>query len=144
MPSEPEATSASTTTPREEPLAALASHVAAEGSQLLHDHVKLLDAEVREEFRRLKSAAELTGTGLVALTVGTLFLLLGLVRLLQEWAKLPEWSAWLLVGSVSAGGGFLAYLAGRRRVAGVNLLPRRTLAALDENWKALMSRIRGS
>jgi hypothetical protein len=132
----------STTTPREETLAALASDLAAAGGQLLHEHLKLLDAEAREELRRLKSAAELTGTGLVALTVGTLFLLIGVVRVLQEWARLPESTAWLLVGGVSAAGGLSAYLAGRRRLAGASVLPHRTLASLNEGWQALMSRIR--
>jgi hypothetical protein len=97
----------------------------------------MLKAEVREDFRRSKRAAEFGGAGIVMLTVGFLGLVTALAYFLHEYYQFSMWASWGITGGLFlAVGGALAatsYILLER----FNPLPDKTFTALQENltWK---------
>ena len=115
----------------------LVSGIVDDAQRLLAQQVQMLKAEVKEDFRRSKRAAEFGAIGIVLLTVGFLALVFALAHLFNERFA---WSMWASFGVTAliflAVGGALAatsYILLER----FNPLPDKTLGALKENlsWK---------
>jgi hypothetical protein len=101
----------------------------------------MLRAEMREDMRRTKEAAKFMGLGVTLAAVGGLFLLVGLVALLNWLAPaLPQWACWAIVGGVLLVGGLIAVYAGKRIFDSFNPLPDKTAHALEENISWLTNR----
>lgn len=111
----------------------LVSGIIEDAQTLLKQQAEMLKAEVREDFKRSKRAAELGALGIVCGTVGALGLITAIVYLLHEHFRLEMWASWGIVGVVFliagvALGGFSYVLLER-----FNPLPDKTFNALKEN-----------
>jgi hypothetical protein len=116
------------------PVAELLGGIVSDVQTLFKQQTAMLRAEIREDFRRGRVAAAYIGAGLGLAAVGVLFLVVGLVYLLQYLApSLPEFACWLIVGGALVAGGLLAALAGKKIFEKYNPLPDKTLNALTEN-----------
>ena len=115
------------------PLMALISELWRDSATLLRDEAELAKAEISEKVSQLG-----TGIGSLALAgavlfAGFLLVLLAVVGLLAQ--VLPEelapWLAPLLVGAVVLFAGWMLLSAGRHKLTGDNLTPRRTVRSVQ-------------
>jgi len=115
----------------------LVSGILDDAQTLVRQQIEMLKAEVKEDFRRSKRAAEYAGLGIVLLTVGFLGVVTALANLLHEQFAFSMWASWGITGTIflAAGGAFAAtsYILLER----FNPLPDKTFNALQENlsWK---------
>ncbi len=115
----------------------LVSGIVDDAQKLLAQQVQMLKAEVKEDFRRSKRAAEFGAIGIVLLTVGFLALVFCLAYFLHEKYQFSQWASFGITALIFLGvGGALAatsYILLER----FNPLPDKTLGALKENlsWK---------
>jgi len=124
------------------PVAELLGGIVGDVQTLIKQQAAMLRAEIREDFNRGKTATLYIGTGLGLAAVGTLFLVIGLVYLLNYLAPaLPLFACWFLVGGLLVGGGLIAAYAGKKLFEKYNPLPDKTLHALTENltWQTTPS-----
>ena len=73
--------------PAETPVTTLVSGILDDAQKLAKQQIEMLKAEVREDFRRSKRAAEFGGMGVVLLTVGFLGLVMALAYFLHGQAR---------------------------------------------------------
>ena len=111
----------------------LVSGIINDAQTLLKQQTEMLKAEVREDFKRSKRAAEFGALGIVCATVGALGLITALAYLLHEQYAFKMWASWGIVGGLFlvagiALGGFSYILLER-----FNPLPDKTFNALKEN-----------
>lgn len=111
----------------------LVSGIINDAQTLLRQQAEMLKAEVREDFKRSKRAAEFGAVGIVCTTVGALGLITALAYLLHEQYQFAMWASWGIVGGLFliagvALGGFSYVLLER-----FNPLPDKTFNALKEN-----------
>jgi len=109
---------------------------------LVRQQAQMLRAEIKEDFRRGRTATIYIGTGLMLAAVGTLFLMVGVVYLLNYLApSLPPFACWLIVGGLLVAGGLAAAYAGKTIFEKHNPLPDKTFNALTENltWQTTPS-----
>ena len=111
----------------------LMSGIITDAQTLIRQQAEMLKAEIREDFRRSKRAAEYGAMGVVCLTVGVLGLITALAYVLHEQLQFAMWASWgivsgmfLLAGALC--GGFSYSLLER-----FNPLPDKTFHALQEN-----------
>jgi len=115
----------------------MVSGILDDAQKLVRQQVEMLKAEVKEDFRRSKRAAEYGSLGIVLLTVGFLGLVTALAYFLHEHYQFSMWASWGITGGLFliAGGAFAAtsYILLER----FNPLPDKTFNALQENltWK---------
>ena len=101
----------------------------------------MLRAEVKEDVRRTKDAAIYMGIGAGVAALGSLFVVIGLVYLLNWFAPgLPLFACWMIVGGVIVLGGGIAFLVGKRLFNSFNPLPDKTINALQENLSWITNR----
>lgn len=118
-------------------LTGIVSGIMDDAQKLVRQQVEMLKAEVKEDFRRSKRAAEFGGLGVVTLTVGFLGLVTALAYFLHEHYQFSLWASWGITGgSFFLAGAALAatsYILLER----FNPLPDKTFNALQENltWK---------
>jgi hypothetical protein len=115
------------------PLAELVSGIVGDVQTLIRQQAQMLRAEVKEDFRRGRAAAAYVGAGLGLAAVGVLFLVIGLVYLLQYLTDLHPFACWLIVGGVLTAAGLAAAYAGKKIFEKHNPLPDKTFNALTEN-----------
>jgi len=115
----------------------LVSGILDDAQKLLHQQMEMLKAEVREDFRRSKRAAEFGGAGIVMLTVGFLGLVMCVAYVLHEQFQISMAASWGITAAIFLviGGALAAtsYILLER----FNPLPDKTFHALQENlsWK---------
>lgn len=118
-------------------LTTLVSSILDDAQKLARQQVEMFKAEVKEDFRRSKRAAEFGGLGIVMLTVGFLGLVAALAYFFHEYYQFSMWASWgitsgifLLIGGALAA---TSYILLER----FNPLPDKTFNALQENlsWK---------
>ena len=130
----PQGTPAVTPSGQLAPVAELLGGIVGDVQTLIKQQAAMLRAEIREDFRRGKTATVYIGAGLGLAAIGTLFLVIGLVYLLNYLIPaLPLFACWLIVGGLLVGGGLFAAVAGKRIFEKYNPLPDKTLNALTEN-----------
>jgi Putative Actinobacterial Holin-X, holin superfamily III len=118
-------------------MTALVSGILDDAQKLARQQLEMLKAEVREDFRRSKRAAEFGGMGIVLLTVGLLGLVSALTYFLHEQYQFSMWASWGITGLIFliVGGALSAtsYILLER----FNPLPDKTFHAFQENltWK---------
>ncbi len=114
-------------------MTALVSGIINDAQTLLRQQAEMLKAEVREDFKRSKRAAEFGALGIVFATVGAMGLITALVYLLHEQFHFAMWASWGIVGGLFLiiGGalGWFSYVLLER----FNPLPDKTFNALKEN-----------
>jgi len=115
----------------------LVSGILDDAQTLVRQQISMLKAEVREDFRRSKQAAEFGALGIVMLTVGALGLVTALAYYLHEHCEYSMWASWGITGLLftlaGLGLAFTSYILLER----FNPLPDKTFNALQENlsWK---------
>ncbi|HSQ55689.1 MAG TPA: phage holin family protein [Gemmata sp.] len=118
-------------------LTALVTGIVDDVHSLVRQQVEMLQAEVKEDFRRSKRAAEFGALGIVMLTVGILGIIAAGVYFLHEHYQLSMWVSWGIIGGcfliVGAALAITSYVMLER----FNPLPDKTFNALQENltWK---------
>lgn len=114
-------------------VAGLVSGIIDDAQKLLKQQADMLKAEVREDFKQSKRAAEFGSVAVVCVTVGALAFITAFAELLHEQFGFKLWASWGMVsiGFLAIGGvlGFLAYNLLER----FNPLPDKTFNALKEN-----------
>ena len=100
---------------------------------LMRQEAQLLRDEVRLEVTKASQAASGWGLGIGLTAVGMLFLLLMVVYGLHEWAELPLWACFGLVGGLMAGIGAILIARARSLAGSIQAMPRRTLYAIKED-----------
>jgi len=113
------------------------SSILDDAQKLIRQQMEMLKAEVKEDFRRSKRAAEFGGLGIVLLTVGFLGLVTCVAMVLHEQYGFSLSASWGITGGIFliTGGALAAtsYILLER----FNPLPDKTFHALQENltWK---------
>ena len=124
-------------TPGNGTMTGLVSGIVNDAQTLMRQQIEMLKAEVKEDFRRSKRAAEFGGLGIVMLTVGFLALVGALGFFLHEYYGFSLGASFGITGGVFLliGGALAAtsYILLER----FNPLPDKTFNALQENlsWK---------
>lgn len=123
--------------PAQPTVSGLVSGILDDAQTLVKQQVEMLKAEVREDFRRSKRAAEFGAVGIVCATVGALGLVTALVYLLHEQYQFTMASSWLIVGGAFTAAGVALGATSYFLLERFNPLPDKTLSALQENlsWK---------
>ncbi len=115
----------------------LVSGILEDAQTLFKQQVEMFKAEVREDFRRSKRAAEYGSLGIVFATVGALGLVTALVYLLHEQYQFTMAASWLIVGGAFTVAGIALGAVSYYLLERFNPLPDKTFSALQENlsWK---------
>lgn len=123
--------------PAQPTVSGLVSGILDDAQTLVKQQVEMLKAEVREDFRRSKRAAEFGAVGIVCTTVGALGLVTALVYLLHEQYQFTMASSWLIVGGAFTVAGVALGAISYFLLERFNPLPDKTFSALQENlsWK---------
>jgi len=119
--------------PTEGSVTGLVSGIINDAQTLLKQQAEMLKAEVREDFKRSKRAAEFGAVGIVFTTVGTLGLITALAYLLHEQYAFKMWASWGIVGGLFAVAGVAASWFSYVLLERFNPLPDKTFNALKEN-----------
>jgi len=121
-------------------LTELVSGIADDAQRLIQQQYQMFRAEVREDFRRTKSAIAYLSVGAFAIAIGAVFLAVAL-PLLINWAfNLAPWAGWAIVGGVMLVIGLIGLFVGKRIFEKNNPLPDKTLNALEENLSWIANR----
>lgn len=113
-------------------MATLVSGIIQDAHTLVRQQAEMLKAEVKEDLRRSKRAAELGSLGIVMLTVGFLALVNTLAHLLHTYTGLELWASWgVIAGLFLICGGILAWVS-YSLLERFNPLPDKTYQALQE------------
>jgi len=115
----------------------LVSEIISDAQKLIRQQTDMLTAEVREDFRRSKRAAEFGSIGIVCTTVGSLGLITALAYLLHEQFQFAMWASWGIVGGIFLVAGVVLGVWSYQLLERFNPLPDKTFNALKENltWK---------
>ncbi|MBA4065391.1 MAG: hypothetical protein C0501_17095 [Isosphaera sp.] len=115
----------------------LVSGIVDDAQKLLGQQVQMLKAEVKEDFRRSKRAAEFGAAGIVLLTVGFLALVFALAHFLHENHHFSMWASFGITALIFLGVGGALAVTSYILLERFNPLPDKTMGALKENltWK---------
>jgi uncharacterized membrane protein YqjE len=111
----------------------LVSGILADGQRLFRQQIEMVRAEFKEDVRRTKDVAMYMGLGLAFAAVGGLMLMIALVFVLNDYAGLPLWSCWAIVGGAFVAIGAASAYLGYRVMSTYSPLPDKSLNALQEN-----------
>ena len=125
--------------PREETkpgIMELVSGILRDGTEIVAKEIMAARLEMRDELDKAKSSAVMIGTGVGALLIGGLLLVLMLVYLLQEFSGLDLWICYGIVGGLISLIGFIVLSVGKQRAAVTNLVPKESIekAKEDARW----------
>jgi uncharacterized membrane protein YgdD (TMEM256/DUF423 family) len=101
---------------------------------LIKQQFAMLRAEVKQDVSRATQASKFLGIGAALASIGTIFLAIGVVYLLN-WLvpDLALWACWAIVGGVLLIAGIAAFFIGRNYLKSVTPLPDQTINAFQEN-----------
>lgn len=108
---------------------------------LIKQQTALLQAEIREDYRKTKEAAVSLVCGVAIATLGSVLLALMMVHLIA-WAA-PTWPLWVcyaIVGGTITGLGGTLYYVGHERFKTFNPLPDKTVEVMKENVQWIVNR----
>lgn len=111
----------------------LVSGIISDAQTLLRQQAEMLKAEVREDFKRSKRAAEFGALGIVCATVGALGLITAIAYLLHEQFQFAMWASWGIVGGLFLVAGVALGAMSYVLLERFNPLPDKSLNALKEN-----------
>ena len=119
--------------PTEGSVTGLVTGIINDAQTLLKQQADMLKAEVREDFKRSKRAAEFGAVGIVFTTVGALGLITALAYVLNEQYGFKMWASWGIVGGLFAVVGVACAYFSYVLLERFNPLPDKTFNALKEN-----------
>jgi len=124
--------------PQQHSVTELVGGILEDAQKLLKQHVDMLRAEIREDLRNAKQAAQLLGFGAILAALGGLLLAISCVYGLSAlFPDLPFWACWAMVGGTFLLPGVVILLAGERILAVLNPLPEKSYQSLEEDFKWL-------
>jgi hypothetical protein len=104
-----------------------------DSGKLVAQQVELLRAEVGRELRSAADGAAAVAAGGGLSAAGGLLSGLMLAHLLNRVTGMPLWSCYGVVGGTVGAAGIALLRTGRSKLAGVDVLPPQTTAAVGEN-----------
>jgi uncharacterized membrane protein YqjE len=106
-----------------------------DAQKLARQQFDMLKAEIHEDLRSSKRAAEYGGLGVVLLTVGLLGLVAAIAYLLHDEFQLAMWSSWAITSGIFILVGMAFAFASYAILERVSPIPHKTIHALQENLK---------
>lgn len=100
---------------------------------LVRQELQLLRDEVFSEIAKFRQGVVAIGVGIGFLAMGGLFALIMLVHALHEYASLPLWACYGLIGVVLLLIGAALLINAKHSLQTFNLMPRRTLRSMKED-----------
>ena len=100
---------------------------------LFRQELQLLRDEFFSEIAKIRQAAVTIGMGIGFMAMGGLFALIMLVHLLHQYANLPLWACYGLIGVVLLAIGAVLLITAKQSLQRFNLMPRRTLRSMKED-----------
>jgi membrane-bound ClpP family serine protease len=104
-----------------------------DAKELLRQELALAKHEVRQELRQTLLVVVFLGIGIGIAAIGGLLLILMLVHLLHALTALPLWACYGIVGGLFAVVGVVLLIIGKRKTAGIHMVPRETVETMKEN-----------
>jgi uncharacterized membrane protein YqjE len=120
-----------------EPMTGLVSGILEDAHKLVRQQFEMLKAEIQEDLKNSKRAAEYGGLGVVLLTVGILGLVTAIAYFLHDEFHLAMWASWAITSGVFMIIGIALATSSYLLLERFSPIPRKTFHALQENlqWK---------
>lgn len=113
----------------------------ADARTLVRQELQLLRDEFFSEIAKIRQAAVAIGAAIGCTVIGGLFALIMLVHALHEFAHLPLWACYGLVGVILLAVGGALLLKAKRSLQNFDLTPRRTLHSIKEDAQWIKEQI---
>lgn len=113
-------------------VAGLVGGIVQDAQTLVQQQFQLARVELSQEVTQAKQGAVYLGVAGALASVAVLLLANSLVQLLVEYAKLPQWLGYLIVGGVLAAAAGVFASFGFDQLGDVRLLPKRTARELQK------------
>ena len=108
---------------------------------LFRQELQLLRDEFFLEIDKIRQAAVAVGAGIGLTVIGGLFLLIMLVHVLHQYASLPLWACYGLIGVILLAVGAALLVKAKNSLQNFNLMPRRTLRSMKEDAQWIKEQI---
>jgi hypothetical protein len=108
---------------------------------LLRQELQLLRDEFFSEIAKIRQAAVAIGVGIGFTVIGGLFALIMLVQVLHQFAHLPLWASYGLIGVILLAVGAALLIKAKHSLEDFNLMPRRTLRTMKEDAQWIKEQI---
>jgi len=118
--------------------AATVSDIIHDAEQLLTQQFKMFQAEIHQDIRKTRQAAQPLLCGLATLALGAIILSMSLGYLIYWlWPSVQLWGAFAIVGGLLTAIGAGLYYVGKKQFEAFNPLPDKSAQALKENLQWL-------
>ena len=108
---------------------------------LFRQELQLLRDEFFLEIDKIRQAAVAVGAGIGFTLIGGLFLFIMLVHVLHQYASLPLWACYGLIGVILLAVGAALLIKAKQSLQNFNLMPRRTLRSMKEDAQWIKEQI---
>jgi len=108
---------------------------------LFRQELQLLRDEFFLEIDKIRQAAFAVGAGIGLTIIGGLFLFIMLVHVLHQYASLPLWACYGLIGVILLAVGAALFIKAKQSLQDFNLMPRRTLRSMKEDAQWIKEQI---
>ena len=108
---------------------------------LFRQELQLLRDEFFLEIDKIRQAAVAVGAGIGVTIIGGLFLFIMLVHVLHQYASLPLWACYGLIGVILLAVGTALLIKAKQSLQNFNLMPRRTLRSMKEDAQWIKEQI---
>jgi hypothetical protein len=100
---------------------------------LVRQEIQLLRDELLSEVDKIRRGTVAIGMGIGFTAIGGLFALIMLVHVLHQYAHLPLWACYGLIGFLLLAVGVSLLIKAKQSLQSFNLMPRRTLRSMKED-----------
>jgi uncharacterized membrane protein YcjF (UPF0283 family) len=111
----------------------LTGDLARDSADVLRAHVSLLKAEVHETIDRTKITYSIYTAGGFLAAAGLMFVLVAVVRVMQDQFQMSPWIAWGSIGVIMIVAGLISLMIAQRRYSELRFVPERTIQSLQES-----------
>ncbi len=108
---------------------------------LFRQEFQLMRDEFHAETRKVRQAAVSIGVGIGLALVGGVFALMMMVQILHQFADLPLWACYGVIGGILLAVGVLLLANATHALHNFNLMPRRTLRSMKEDAQWIKEQI---
>ena len=108
---------------------------------LFRQELQLLRDEFFLEIDKIRQAAVAVGAGIGVTIIGGLFVFIMLVHVLHQYASLPLWACYGLIGVILLAVGAALLIKAKQSLQNFNLMPRRTLRSMKEDAQWIKEQI---
>jgi uncharacterized membrane protein YqjE len=112
----------------------LVKEIAKDVETLAHQHIRLLKADIKEDFRIIRDGAAALAVGVAVSLVGGVILAMAMAQLLAlAFPEAWDWAAYAIVGILTAGAGGVLLCMARRSLKEAAPPAEHTLEALEDD-----------